>query len=87
MIFKILRQAFIIRKDELIYQRTFGNAITISEVEELQYKIKQDALKKLGKAIGFYDYFKYRVAYDVEVELDLIFILVTGLMVIPVQSQ
>jgi small GTP-binding protein len=80
VIFKILRQAFIIKKDELIYQRTFGNAITISEVEELQYKIRQDALKKLGKAIGFYDYFKYRVAYDVEIELDLIFILVTGLM-------
>ncbi|TFG08107.1 MAG: GTP-binding protein [Promethearchaeota archaeon] len=71
---------FIINKDKIIYQRVFGNAINRAEVEDLQFRLKQDALKKLGKAVGYYDYFKYRIAYDVEVDLDLMFIFVTGLM-------
>jgi hypothetical protein len=51
-----------------------------SEIENLYFKIKQDAMKKIGKTVGFYDYFKYRVAYDMEMDLDLIFIFVAGLM-------
>ncbi len=76
----MLRQVFILKKDDVIYKRIFGNALSNSEIENLSFKIRQEAMKKLGKAIGYYDYFKYRIAYDVEIEIDLIFIFVTGLM-------
>lgn len=76
----ILRQVFIIKKGKVIYQRTFGNAITKGELKHLLFKINQYLINKLGKTIGYYDYFNYRIAYDIEVELDLIFILITELM-------
>ncbi|MBD3254247.1 MAG: GTP-binding protein [Candidatus Lokiarchaeota archaeon] len=76
----MLRQVHILKKDEIIYQRIFGNALSKEEVEDLYFRIKQDAMKKLGQSSGYYDYFKYRIAYYVELDYDLIFILVTGLM-------
>ncbi|TFG27002.1 MAG: GTP-binding protein [Promethearchaeota archaeon] len=54
--------------------------MTNTEIENLHFKIKQDAMRKIGKTIGYYDYFKYRVSYDMELDLDLIFIFVAGLM-------
>ena len=76
----MLRQAFIVKGNDVIYVRTYGNALSNSEVEDLSFKLKREAMKKLGKAIGYYDYLRFRVSYVVEIDFDLIFVLVTGLM-------
>lgn len=71
---------FIVKKDDVIYQRNFAKGMSNAEIENLHFKIKQDAMRKIGKTVGYYDYFKYRVSYDMELEVDLIFIFVAGLM-------
>jgi small GTP-binding protein len=76
----MLRQAFIVKGNDVIYKRTYANALSNSEVEDLSYKLKREAMKKLGKAIGYYDYLRFRVSYIVEIDFDLIFVFVTGLV-------
>ncbi|MFX1258055.1 MAG: ADP-ribosylation factor-like protein [Promethearchaeota archaeon] len=76
----MLRQVFILNRDELIYQRIFANALDPEEVQNLRFKIKQKAMGELGKTIGYFDYYKFRVVYEVEMEFDIIFIFITGLM-------
>jgi small GTP-binding protein len=76
----MLRQVFIVKGNDVIYKRTYANALSNSEVEDLSFKLKREAMKKLGKAIGYYDYLRFRVSYIVEVDFDLIFVFVTGLM-------
>ena len=41
----MLRQVFVIKGDDIIYQRIFGNALNKYEVEDLRFKIKSDAMK------------------------------------------
>lgn len=71
---------FIVKKDDVIYQRNFAKGMSNAEIENLHFKIKQDAMRKIGKTIGYYDYFKYRLSYVMDLDLDLIFIFVVGLM-------
>ncbi|MBN1215602.1 MAG: GTP-binding protein [Candidatus Lokiarchaeota archaeon] len=76
----MLRQIFVIKKNEIIYRRSFGNALTDSEVEDLSFKIWNIAKKKLEKTTNHSDYFKYRIAYEVDIEKEIIFMFVTGLV-------
>ncbi len=76
----MLRQVFIIQKDDIIYQRIYGKALSTDEIKDLRFKIKLDAKKKIGDKVGYFDYYKHRVVYDVDFELDLIFMFITGLM-------
>ncbi len=76
----MLRQVFIISRNEVIYFRTFGNALTNSEMEDFSFKIQAETKKKLAKLIGYFDYLKYRIAYLIDIDSELIFIFVTGLM-------
>ncbi len=76
----MLRQVFVIKGDDIIYQRIFANALNRNEVEDLRFKIKSEARKKSEEPIGFFDYYKYRVSYAMELQLNLSFIIITGLM-------
>ncbi len=76
----MLRQVFILKGNEIFYQRMYGNAIKNPEIEDLSFKIIAEAKRKLGKTTGYFDYIKYRIAYDVELEYNLTFIFITGLM-------
>ena len=75
----MLRQVFVIKGDDIIYQRIFGNALNRNEVEDLRFKIKSDTMKKSGETVGFFDYYKYRLSYIFERDLDLFFIFISGL--------
>ncbi|MFX1399209.1 MAG: ADP-ribosylation factor-like protein [Promethearchaeota archaeon] len=68
------------KKNEVVYERTYGNALTTSEVEDVSFKIQNETKKKLAKLIGFYNFLKYKIAYLIDTDTDLIFIFVTGLM-------
>lgn len=76
----MLRQVFVIKGDDIIYQRIFGNALNRNEVEDLRFKIKSEARKKSEETVGFFDYYRYRVSYAMELQLNLSFIFITGLM-------
>lgn len=76
----MLRQVFIIKSNSVIYERTYGNALTKSEVEDLSFRLVREGKRKMGHANGFYDYLNYRVGYDVEIDLDIIIVFVTDLM-------
>ena len=76
----MLRQVCVIKKDDIIYERLYANALKKGEIEDLRFKIKKDAIKEKENTIGFFDYYKYRVSYIVDLELDIIYIFITGLM-------
>ncbi|MFX1339020.1 MAG: ADP-ribosylation factor-like protein [Promethearchaeota archaeon] len=76
----MLRQVIVIKKDDIIYERLYANALKRGEIEDLRFKIKKDAIKEKENAVGFFDYYKYRVSYVVDLELDIIYIFITGLM-------
>ena len=76
----MLRQVIVIKKDDIIYERLYANALKKGEIEDLRFKIKKDAIREKENKVGFFDYYKYRVSYIVDLELDLIFIFIAGLM-------
>ncbi|MHA2183079.1 MAG: ADP-ribosylation factor-like protein, partial [Promethearchaeota archaeon] len=48
--------------------------------ENISFKIIAEAKRLLGKTTGHFDYFQYRVAYDVELEYNISILFVTGLI-------
>ena len=76
----MLRQVFVLKGNEIIYKRFYGNALSDSEIEDLSFKIINEAKRALGRTIGYFDFIKFRVTYDVELDNDLTFIFITGLM-------
>ena len=76
----MLRQVVILKKDDIMYERFYANALKKGEIEDLRFKIKKDAMKEKEGIVGFFDYYKYRVSYCVNLEHELIFIFITGLM-------
>jgi small GTP-binding protein len=76
----MLRQAFVLKGNEIIYKRTFGNALSDSEIENVSFKIINEAKKALGSPIGYFDFIKYKISYNVELSSNLLFIFITGLV-------
>jgi len=59
----MLRQVFVIQKDDIVYQRMYANALSINELDDLLFKIKRDAKKESAVRVDAFDYYKYRVCY------------------------
>lgn len=76
----MLRQAFVLKGNEIIYKRFYGNALGNSEIEDLSFRIITEAKRTLGRPTSYFDFIKFRVSYDVELDYNLIFIFITGLM-------
>jgi Arf/Sar family protein len=76
----MLRQVYVLKGNDVIYKRAYGNALNNSEVEDLSFRILKEVKTSLGRTSGHFDYIKYKIAYDVKIERKLIFLFVTGLM-------
>jgi Arf/Sar family protein len=76
----MLRQAFVLKGNDIIYKRFYGNALDNSEIEDLSFRIITEAKRTLGRTTGYFDFIKFRVSYDIELDYNLIFIFITGLM-------
>jgi len=76
----MLRQVFVLQGNDIIYRRVYGNALNSSEIEDISFKIIREAKRSLGETMGYFDFIKFRVSYDVELENNLIFLFITGLM-------
>lgn len=75
----MLRQVFVIKGNKAIYQRVYGNALNSSDIENLFFKIMEEGKANLDEATGCFDYIKYRIAYTIDHEHNLIFLFITGL--------
>ncbi|MHA2036517.1 MAG: ADP-ribosylation factor-like protein [Promethearchaeota archaeon] len=76
----MLRQVFVLKGNEIIYKRVYGSALKNSDIENISFKMITEAKKMLGKTTGYFDYFQYRVAYDVDLEHRISIIFITGLI-------
>ncbi|TFF96684.1 MAG: GTP-binding protein [Promethearchaeota archaeon] len=75
----ILRQVYIYKGKDLLYYRHFGKALKKDVFNSLVEELRGDALAGGGNKVQYHDYYKYRVSYITEGDLDLIFLFVTGL--------
>ncbi len=76
----MLRQVFVLKGNEIIYKREYGSALDNLDIENISFKIIAEAKRMLGKTTGHFDYFQYRVAYDVELEHNISILFITGLI-------
>ena len=76
----MLREAFVLKGNEIFYKRSYGNALNDSEIEDLSFRIFTEAKRTLGRTTGYFDFIKFRISYDVELDYNLIFIFTTGLV-------
>ena len=75
----MLRQIYVILKDEIIYQKHYGKGLDASLFENILPKIKTDAFSNYGSEINAYDFFKFKISYIVDKDLNLMIIFVSGL--------
>jgi len=75
----MLRQIYIFRKRDLLYYRKFGKAIQEKNFDSILDELEGEAFGKNPNEMNSYIYFKYRIAYLTDRELDLLFIFITGL--------
>ncbi len=75
----MLRQVFIILNDNIIYQRNYAKGLDETIFSNVYLKIKKASLSKFGAEFGSFEFFEYKLSYLAEKDLNLIFLLLTGL--------
>jgi hypothetical protein len=74
----MLRQVFIIFNDNIIYQRNYAKGLDDSIFPNVYLNIKEIAFSKFGEESVSVEFFKYKLSYIVEKDLNLLFLFVTG---------
>jgi small GTP-binding protein len=75
----MLRQIYIYKKHDLLYYRKFGKAIKEQNLESILEELEEEAFGKNPNEMNTYTYFKYRISYLTDRDLNLIFLFITGL--------
>lgn len=76
----MLRQIYVIKDHTILYERQYGKALSKSEFRDLIPDIIKSGSSGVGNEFKAYDYFKYKISFVMEKELNLIFILITGIV-------
>ena len=74
----MLRQVYILKKDNIIYQKDFGKALSFENFQSIYQEIEAEVSRGLIDDYGSTHFFKYRIIYTVDIELDLLFIFIIG---------
>jgi len=74
----MLRQVYILKGGNIIYQRDFGKALTFENFQSIYHEIETEVSRGLLDDFGNTHFFKHRLIYTVDSELDLIFIFIIG---------
>jgi len=74
----MLRQVYILKKDNIIYQKDFGKALSFENFQSIYQEIEAEVSRGLIDDYGNTHFFKYRIIYTVDIELDLLFIFIIG---------
>lgn len=75
----MLRQVYIILNDNIVYQRNYAKGLDDSLFTNVFLSIKKAAFSKFAEETASYEFFKYKLSYIVEKDLNLVLLLVTGL--------
>ncbi len=75
----MLRQVYIILNDNIVYQRNYAKGLDDSLFTNVYLNIKKAAFSKFAEETASYEFFKFKLSYIAEKELNLVFLLVTGL--------
>jgi len=76
---KMLRQIYIIHDGKIIYERSYGKALSIEDLNSILPNLIETVFSRLGEEQGSWDYFKFKLNFLANNEKKLLFILVTGL--------
>ena len=75
----MLRQVFVVIRDNLSYQRSFAKGLETSLFSNIIQKIKKVIFSKIGTETGTYDFFEFKLSFIGEKSLNLIILFVSGL--------
>ncbi|MFX1375831.1 MAG: ADP-ribosylation factor-like protein [Promethearchaeota archaeon] len=71
----MLRQVYILKEENMLYNKNFGKSISIEDFQKLIQEINEEAKK--GTNLDSYDYFKYKIVYSQVEDEGLMFIFIT----------
>ncbi|MFX0056833.1 MAG: ADP-ribosylation factor-like protein [Candidatus Hodarchaeota archaeon] len=75
----MLRQIYILKDGNVLYEKNFGKALTHESFQNISQEILKEASRGLGKDFGSTYFFKHKIVYSYEKECGLLFILIVGL--------
>ena len=74
----MLRQVYILKKDNIIYEKDFGKVLSFENFQSIYQEIDAQVSRGLIDDYGSTHFFKYRIIYTAHIELDLLFIFIIG---------
>ena len=74
----MLRQVYILKEGNIIYEKDFGKALSFENFQSIYQEIDAEVSRGLIDDYGSTHFFKYRIIYTVDIELDLLFIFIIG---------
>ncbi|NHJ20979.1 MAG: GTP-binding protein [Candidatus Lokiarchaeota archaeon] len=74
----MLRQVYILKKGNIIYEKDFGRVLTFENFQSIFKEVEAEVSRGLLDDFGSTHFFKYRIIYTVDSELDLLFIFIIG---------
>jgi len=74
----MLRQVYILKEGDIIYQRDFGKALTSENFQSILQEIETQVSRGLLDDFGSTNFFKQKIIYTTDSELGLIFIFIIG---------
>jgi len=74
----MLRQVYILKEGNIIYEKDFGKALSFENFQSIYQEIDAEVSRGLIDDYGSTHFFKYRIIYTVDTELNLLFIFIIG---------
>lgn len=75
---KMLRQIYILKDGNIIYERDFGKVLSFENFQSIYQEIETEISRGLLNDFGSSNFFKYRITYTVDRASNLIFIFIIG---------
>jgi hypothetical protein len=73
----MLRQVYILKDDNVLYNKNFGKSLSIEDFQKLYQEILEETEK--GTNLDSYDFFKYKIVYSLLKDERLAFIYITDI--------
>jgi len=74
----MLRQVYILKDGNIIYERDFGKVLTFERFQRIYQEIEGEVSRGLLDGFGSTHFFKHRIIYTIDSELNLLFIFIIG---------
>ncbi len=75
---KMLRQIYILKDGNIIYERDFGKVLSSENFQSIYQEVEAEISRGLLNDFGSSNFFKYRIIYTIDKASNLIFIFITG---------